>query len=311
MADALYDVTTPVEPWLANVLKLVLSHYPYECEGLGGISEIESGEMRIVAMVSTSPQVDALVRRTGITNSRRYVAMRNSRPFSSDHQLVGTHSAALPHTAALANLGARDLLGLCGFDPRGRAAVMSAFLTEPAGEWPTNLVLEWDAIAFHLIAAASLRRGLELGDVRAEATLSEDGKILHAEGDAVEHREPLIDAVRRIHRSRGRWRDKPSELEARTPSVDGRWTLVDQFESDGRHFLVAHVAEKDVGSPELSSRERRVADHLAAGWSMKRIAYRLGLSEGAVASYAHRASTKLGVRGRIALSRALRSQGRR
>jgi DNA-binding CsgD family transcriptional regulator len=311
IADVLYDVAMPVQPWLKETLELFLSHFPGAHEGVGGLSELRDNTLETIAMAATSNELAALIETVGVRQSRRYIAMRNERPFSSDRQLMGARYDELPHAHALAIRGIQDSVALCGFEPRGRVAIMSVGLAEAACDWPSSLVEEWNAIAFHLIAAASLRCALECEHCAPEAVLSEEGKILHAEGDAAERSEPLTDAVRRIQRSRGRWRDKPSELEARTPVIDGRWTLVDQFESDGRHFLVAYVPEKDAGSAELSSRERRVAEHLAAGWSMKRIAYRLGLSEGAVASYAHRASTKLGVRGRIGLARALRSSAER
>jgi DNA-binding NarL/FixJ family response regulator len=81
--------------------------------------------------------------------------------------------------------------------------------------------------------------------------------------------------------------------------------LCDQFDADGKHFIVAFAERAQPAAPAaLSERETRVVELLISGWALKQIAYHLGLSEGAVASYAHRARKKLGARSRMALAEA-------
>jgi DNA-binding NarL/FixJ family response regulator len=84
--------------------------------------------------------------------------------------------------------------------------------------------------------------------------------------------------------------------------VDGRWSLVDRFESDGRRFMVAHRNEPDVRDPRaLSKRERQVVAFAATGHSNKLIGYELGVSPSSVAKHLGVAARKLGVRSRAEL----------
>jgi len=307
IADALYDLEAPTERWLEQVLTVVMRELPGVSEGLAGIAEIGPDEGTPSAPIfATSPEVLAGVARHGLQPSPRYIALRTKHLASTDRQIMGARYDSLPHAAWASARGTADLMCLFGVEPHGTSAIVSLLLPELTDAWPERLVEEWEAVALHAGNASSLRSAFARSQTRREAVLSEEGTLLHAEGQAVEGREALSDAVRRIHRSRGTWRDKPEELDARTPSVEARWTLVDQFESDGRHFVVAHVVEQDLQERALSPRERRVVEYVAAGWAYKRIAYRLGLSHGAVTSYAHRAAEKLGVRGRVALAHAFR-----
>jgi DNA-binding CsgD family transcriptional regulator len=77
--------------------------------------------------------------------------------------------------------------------------------------------------------------------------------------------------------------------------VEGRWSLVDHFDSDGRRFVVAH--RNDAAVPDmrgLTWRERQVAAYAALGHANKLIAYELGLSVGTVGQHLATARAKLG-----------------
>lgn len=77
--------------------------------------------------------------------------------------------------------------------------------------------------------------------------------------------------------------------------VAGRWTLVDQFESDGRRYVVAKVNSPASGAiSKLSERESQVVALASLGRSNKVIAYELGLAEGTVATLLTRSRKKLG-----------------
>jgi DNA-binding CsgD family transcriptional regulator len=80
-----------------------------------------------------------------------------------------------------------------------------------------------------------------------------------------------------------------------------RWRLLDDFESDGKRYMVAMHKERcaPLGRrkrpPTLSERERQVLRCAADGRSNKEIAYELGLAHATVRVLLHRAATKLGV----------------
>ncbi len=59
--------------------------------------------------------------------------------------------------------------------------------------------------------------------------------------------------------------------------VDGRWSLVEQIDGDGRRLVVAHENEPPVDGPSILTKpERQVAAYVAQGDSIDRIAYSLG-----------------------------------
>jgi DNA-binding NarL/FixJ family response regulator len=92
--------------------------------------------------------------------------------------------------------------------------------------------------------------------------------------------------------------------------IAGRWSLVDQFDRDGRRFLLAQRNDAAlVGAGRLTERERQVAAFAALGHPNKLIAYELGLSTTTVATHLSHAAKKLGLRSRAALIRALRGIG--
>jgi len=82
----------------------------------------------------------------------------------------------------------------------------------------------------------------------------------------------------------------------------GQWSLVDQFDADGRHFLVACRNAIGAGEPAaLSQREDQATALAAQGYSNKRIASVLGLSTGSVSTLVYRASRKWGAGSRTRL----------
>lgn len=94
--------------------------------------------------------------------------------------------------------------------------------------------------------------------------------------------------------------------------VRGRWSLVEQFDADGRRFLIAHENPEDVRDPRgLSEKEVRVVGLAVRGYSDKLIGYHLGVPEGTVSSHLTHALRKLGIPSRVALVRRLGARHRR
>ena len=86
--------------------------------------------------------------------------------------------------------------------------------------------------------------------------------------------------------------------------VDGRFTIVDRFERDGRRYLVAYEnAPGVVGLRALTRREREILERVAQGESVKSIAIDLGITPGAAAGYLHDIRQKTGLRSRAEIVR--------
>lgn len=155
-------------------------------------------------------------------------------------------------------------------------------------------------IAKHLGQAMRLRWALLHGyPVIEEAVVSPSGAILHAEGDAKQPsvRDQLRAAAARIDRARGRLRNRaPMEaLDLWHGIIDGRWSLVDRFESDGRRTLVAVRNDARCLDPRLlTPRQRQTVRLVAEGLSNKEIAHELGTTEGNIGTHVASALHKLG-----------------
>jgi DNA-binding NarL/FixJ family response regulator len=98
--------------------------------------------------------------------------------------------------------------------------------------------------------------------------------------------------------------------------VDGRYNVLDQFDARGRRYFVIRrrelsSARRELSSARLTSREREVLFHAALGYSGKRIAYEMGISQSTVALHMKSAAKKLGFGSRVRLVLALAAARRR
>jgi DNA-binding CsgD family transcriptional regulator len=166
----------------------------------------------------------------------------------------------------------------------------------------------------HLKAGLRLRRRLRetLHGVEATpggAVIDEHGRLVHAEDEAkeTEIRALLEQRAREVDRARAtkHGRDEVA-LGAWEGLVEGRWSLVERFDVDGRRFILAHKNPEDVVDPRgLTPLESRVVGLAVRGYADKLIAYHLGIAEGTVSSQLTRAMRKLGVKSRVELARTL------
>jgi len=110
-------------------------------------------------------------------------------------------------------------------------------------------------------------------------------------------REAPSRAVVAIERARRKDRltDPAALLEAWKAIYQGRWTLVESVESDGRRLLLARV-NPPAQRPDhnLSSRERQVSSLLADGFPQRAIAYELDVAASTVAYHVGNIAKKLG-----------------
>lgn len=137
-----------------------------------------------------------------------------------------------------------DIWGFTCVDARGRGIALAA----PQGTRRTLPLgtRAWTMAAVHLATACRLRARRK---ANVEAVLSPNGKLLHRERSAEGSEKALAEAVvRRAEalRSAGRIGSEAA-LEAWRPLADGRWSIVEELESDGKHFLVARSNELDAG----------------------------------------------------------------
>jgi DNA-binding CsgD family transcriptional regulator len=119
----------------------------------------------------------------------------------------------------------------------------------------------------------------------AHAVLSTDGKVLHAEGDATSPgaRSALRAQALRMDRARQRAPSDEESLGLWRGMVAGRWSLVDEFDSDGKRLFVAREnVGLLAGSHALTTREQQVLSLLLTGRTNKLIAYELGLTASTV-----------------------------
>ncbi len=177
--------------------------------------------------------------------------------------------------------------------------------------YPTPLERKrWPCLSAHLGAGLRLRlaaRGLQLGAEPVEAVLDSGGKVHDARARAASAsaRQLLRDAVRRIEKARtaqGR-SDPDAAMDSWVGLVDGRWSLVDRFDTDGKRFVVAVKNDPDHPDPRgLTMGEREVSEFVGLGRSTKEISYILGVSLSAVTNLTARAQVKLGLSSRAELA---------
>lgn len=197
--------------------------------------------------------------------------------------------------------GARDTFALNALDASGRGLWLGAPLPK-ATQVPAERVALFTRLAAHLTSALRLRRSAPSSKPRAAAILSPSGALLGADGEedgaVVEAREELRRATLAFDEARTKKSRGDVELATRRwrPLVLSRWSLLDDFDSDGRRFVVAVENASPTRPPrrDLSLREHQVMTQAHLGHTDKVIAYELGLSTSTVRVLLHRATKKLG-----------------
>lgn len=206
-------------------------------------------------------------------------------------------------------MGIKDMMAINGLD----ASLHGCFI---AGHLPSQPRLTryskkmWTRVSSHLAAAYRLRRSRSSGAkaTDGEAVLSPSGRLEHATGPAKDSdaRTALRESVVRLEKARGKMRreDPEDAVSSWQGLVDARWTLVDQFDRDGRRFIVAHSNDAPTYSlATLSPRELQVVALVALGHADKQVAYELGLSPSTVRVLVMRATRKLKLNSRAELTR--------
>ena len=190
--------------------------------------------------------------------------------------------------------GARDTLAVNALDADGRGLWIGAPMKSTKRATTQHMTL-LSRLSAHLTAASCLRR---VGKRSPAAILGANGALLHANDKAAaRQRDELRHAVSAFDKARTRDARRDSELATRRwrPLVASSWSLLDEFDTDGKRFVVAvdNAPPTRAHQGALSEREHHVLTQASLGHSNKEIAYELGLSHATVRVLFHRAARKL------------------
>jgi DNA-binding CsgD family transcriptional regulator len=209
---------------------------------------------------------------------------------------------------SLAAPGVKDFDTISVWDSAGTGLVF----TGPSPEvlrTPPRQAARLERLAAHVLAGLRLRQTLE----QIDAVILPDGAMVHAENDAknADSREALRRAVTTLEHARtprGR-RDPEEALAAWQALVEGRWSLVERFESDGRRYLLARQNAPGTESNALLPGLQAHALLLRAiSTPFKLIAYELGLSIASVHGLVSDGMRRLGVSSELELVSLFRSR---
>lgn len=208
------------------------------------------------------------------------------------------------YEAGLAQVGSRDILTTFGLVDEKTTFGLYVPLSKPRAESPARQ-RRMRLLGAHLGSARRAR-----ASTIDDAWLHPDGRLVDARGPAVSQRAALREAVRAIDRARAKSAKEDEAFSVWTALIDGTWSLLDQFDSDGRRFVVARRNPPELTCHlALSENEARVAKLISMGQSSKYVAYSLGLSEPSVCHHLEGALLKLGLKTRADLVKLFQQIG--
>jgi DNA-binding CsgD family transcriptional regulator len=311
VVEAAYDLGRDDAQWLGNVLRAASPDLE-----LGGVmsayvSVWREGEFKFASpvVVDGAGGVDAIRNLNASAPDRHHATVAATvAQFASAVDMLGRMGS---NTLGSARATLRKLLpdvrdAICA---TARGGGGYAFQLYAASDGPIAIhprtAAGWHRVLVHVGNGLRLRRRLTS---EAEAILAPDGALVHASGRARERsaRERLVHAVRQIERARGtlRRKDPAAALALWSGLVDGRWSLVDQWERDGRRYLAAVENAPDVEDPRgLTRLERDYLDYFLRGVPTKEIAFAFGRSAATVGHTLSSIVRRLRLPNRAALAR--------
>jgi DNA-binding CsgD family transcriptional regulator len=303
VVERAYDVEAPTILWLKSLVEAAETSFEGQVAVQAYTFDVASSGAFRVNEIASEPAWEDLFRRAHAfaePEAIRQIYLRGA-VRSVYHALAGRRED--PGYQQCVRDGIRNITLSLGTDPSGRGCAL-VFLQRDASRLSRAVRQSLERIAAHLGAARRLRG--HRPEERCDAVLWPDGRVLHAEGDArpEESRLALREAARRMDRARSRRaRTDPVEALAMWRAlVDGRWSLVERFESDGRRLIVARRNDPTTRALRaLDERERKTVALLAMGHSLKLCAYELGCAESTISAATRSALAKLGLASRMEL----------
>lgn len=317
--EAAYDVDAKERPWLQGIVR---ASEPLLDAGLGIVAytyDVSRTDRVLVPTSVRSPKLSAATAKflaAGVQATGPEYIRATYRAIQVETASNTPGVSETPTLQAFEAIGIGDMLGINGLDPSGVGVWLGAALPRPYTLRRAERA-RYQRLATHLAAAYRLRRRLEAASRpknapwNADAIVTPRGNLEHATSDEVRRaRGQLRAAAVAIDRARGKMRRiaPDSAIAEWLGLTDGRWSLVDKFDSDGKRFVLARRNEPSVGGLDLlTERERAVAAYAAMGHTNKLIAYDLGIAHSTVRVLLARAASKLGARSRAELVQKVRA----
>lgn len=313
LTEAVYDLGMEDGAWMPNLLQVAL---PILDHGLGVAATAYTRDpnapdftVHQKFVVSGPPDLLARIDRV-VGEWPREVYRELLRPgiVSTLSEVAADHPECLEAYARHIE-GCRDVFGMTAVDPNGFGILVFAFLPEVTRLKGRERDL-WKMVGAHVAAGHRLRRAVVAAESStglprdAEAVIDPTRLQLTDAAGLAQNKEAanaLREAAVQIDRARGKTRksDPAAAIEMWKGLTEGRWSLVDWFDSDDRRFMLALPNAPRVIDPRgLSERESLVATYAIHGDSAKLIGYRLGISKATVSSVLKRVMRKLGVKTR-------------
>ena len=314
--EAAYDLKPDDDGWFPKLMDASLPLLDHGL-GVGGLVAVKSplpGLPTIEAMhVAVGPE-DLVARHYAATRSQpvgRTHEQTQSGPFIMSK--VTAQHPDMRETWKTYFPGAEDCIGYMTVDTDGRGIHILA-PTPQLVELTESERARWEMIAAHVASGVRLRNALR--DYHAER-VTEDAGLPHgaeaiinptdfkvsqaidgaAESDAIQ---VLRDAAVRVDKARVNGRDEDQTDNALSEwwaLLQGRWSIVDWFDTDDRRYVLALPNPPKVPNPRgLTHAERQVVAFAALGDSHKLVAYRLGLSRSHVSNLLASAMRKLSIK---------------
>jgi DNA-binding CsgD family transcriptional regulator len=333
VVEACYDLEPQETPWLQGVSDalfhvvrpeegLLAYHVDVDAKGVRFRSPVQSGAstMDLVArinsmaalMEATRDRRAGLLRRAKSKLYAHVAAKGFSEP--ADRLLLSEVPRVGPNWMYTLGAPIEDLFILVNHhvDDNGLTAILGGMKKKRKLQ-PAERSM-YHMLSAHIKAGFRLRRRMK--DVPRSvdvpdggAVLTGSGRLMHAEGEARSDQaaQELSSSAQRIDQARSHKSGRgPEALAVWQGLIQGRWSLVEKFDSDGKRFLLAHRNPERVRDPRgLSDTECRVVGLVVRGYADKLVGYHLGMSEGTVSSHLSRALRKLGFSSRIELVRHL------
>lgn len=169
-------------------------------------------------------------------------------------------------------------------------------------DMPLHLTAEqrcfWRRLSAHLASTTHLRRALQARQAeQPDAVFRPDGSCAHVNGAFARASLRRIAAqVVARERIRARTGDIAAAVETWTAATIAGWSVIDRFDDDGRHWILAWENPLGEHNPRrLSPTELQLVERVVQGWTNRDIAAELGSSRASTSRMLHRALRKLGV----------------
>lgn len=199
-------------------------------------------------------------------------------------------------------------------DRRSGEGWMFAVMRRELARIPALRRKRWQQVAAHLAAAARLRERLG-----GEVQLEESAAIWDPRKQALEHisggspssrrQETLLELIKAREQALALSEEQPDAALKLWPALaNGRWSLLDMVDTDGKSYTVLRENPLPVRSEHrLSERERQVAWLVGRGHHVGLVSYELGLAPSTIRSQLHAAMRKLNIRHQSELCRLVRA----